>query len=90
MIRLNAFGFQAFFYFIKNSTELPLAFTRANNKIVREPAYSADIQQHDVGSLFIAGRVYGPPGYFYTFQFSNLQNIILIGLYHSIPSDIKT
>jgi len=76
MIRQYALVFQAFFDFIKDSAELPLAFAGADNEVIGEPAETADIQQHDVGGLFFAGRINGPAGDFYSFQPSNLQNDI--------------
>ena len=74
VMRHDAFFLQAVLDFIIDGTNLPLAVTGTDYKIVRKSAHIADIQQHDIACLLITGDFYGPSGYFYRFQTSNLRS----------------
>jgi hypothetical protein len=51
---------------------LSLGLTGADNKVVRKTAYIADIQQHNITGLMVAGNFDGLTGYFNRFQTLNL------------------
>jgi hypothetical protein len=56
------------FDFFANGGQLTRAFTAANDKIIGESTYFADIQQDDVRGLFFSGGFYCLAGDFNTFQ----------------------
>jgi hypothetical protein len=56
------------FDFFADGGQLPRTFTAANDKIIGESTYFADIQQDDVRGLFFSGGFYCLAGDFNTFQ----------------------
>ena len=62
VMRQDALLLQGFFNLVTDGANLPSAFTRADNKIVRKTAYAMHIQQDDIACLFIAGSVDGLAG----------------------------
>jgi hypothetical protein len=61
-MRQDALLFEGFFNLVADGVNLPAAFARADNKIVRKAANLVHIQQDDIVGLFIAGGVYGLAG----------------------------
>jgi len=53
---------------ITNSVNLPGGITTTDNKVVGKTAYISGIQQDNINSLLITGRLYRPAGYVYRFQ----------------------
>jgi hypothetical protein len=61
-MRQDALLLKGFVNLVTDSSNLPAAFARADNKIVRKAAYLVHIQQDDIVCLLIAGGVYGLAG----------------------------
>ncbi len=78
VMRQDTLFFQAQPDIFKDSADLPLAVTGADNKIVRKTAPLADVQQNDIARLLIAGYLYGAAGYFNSFQSVNLLRFIFL------------
>jgi hypothetical protein len=55
VVRQDTFLFQRLLYFIVDSTYLPFALTTADNEVTGKTANLTDIEQDDIGSLFLAG-----------------------------------
>ena len=60
---------------------LPLTITATYHEIAGKAAYLPDIQQYNIRSLLITGRLYYLPGYVYPFQ-KPTSIYWLISLYH--------
>ncbi len=64
----DALPFQGQLDVVEDGADLPLAVAGADNKIVREAAQAADVQQYDIRCLLLAGDLYRAAGYFNAFQ----------------------
>ena len=68
VIGRGALSFQAQLDVVEDRADLPLAVPGTDDKVVREAANAADVQQDDISRLLIAGYLYRASGYFNAFQ----------------------